>query len=113
MAAAPIETSAGTTLPGAALDRLPQFREAMAFAQVSAWFRVAEDRGFEPLRAFTQHAFQACALGHYANPPPQRLPVPPARIETRRRSTGIGAAVDSAQPLVRRHLAQLPQGRKA
>src|SRR6476619_2845571 len=34
----------------------------------------AEDRGFEPLRAFTQHAFQACALGHYANPPPRRLP---------------------------------------
>src|SRR5665647_2191523 len=24
---------------------------------------LAEDRGFEPLRAFTQHAFQACALG--------------------------------------------------
>ena len=35
---------------------------------------LAEDRGFEPLRAFTQHAFQACALGHYANPPPRRLP---------------------------------------
>ena len=27
-------------------------------------FVLAEDRGFEPLRAFTQHAFQACALGH-------------------------------------------------
>lgn len=25
---------------------------------------VAEDRGFEPLRGFPQHAFQACALGH-------------------------------------------------
>ena len=36
-------------------------------------FVAAEDRGFEPLRAFTQHAFQACALGHYANPPPRRL----------------------------------------
>ncbi len=35
---------------------------------------VAEDRGFEPLRAFTQHAFQACALGHYANPPRSTLP---------------------------------------
>jgi hypothetical protein len=35
---------------------------------------LAEDRGFEPLRAFTQHAFQACALGHYANPPSRRLP---------------------------------------
>jgi hypothetical protein len=35
---------------------------------------VAEDRGFEPLRAFTQRAFQARALGHYANPPSRRLP---------------------------------------
>ena len=35
----------------------------------------AEDRGFEPLRAFTQPAFQASALGHYANPPRTRLPV--------------------------------------
>ena len=26
--------------------------------------RVAEDRGFEPLRAFTQPAFQASAIGH-------------------------------------------------
>ena len=25
---------------------------------------LAEDRGFEPLRACTQHAFQACAIGH-------------------------------------------------
>ena len=24
----------------------------------------AEDAGFEPARAFTQHAFQACAIGH-------------------------------------------------
>ena len=36
---------------------------------------MAEDRGFEPLRALTQHAFQACALGHYANPPPKRIRV--------------------------------------
>jgi hypothetical protein len=33
----------------------------------------AEDRGFEPLRGFPQHAFQACALGHYANPPSKRI----------------------------------------
>ena len=32
-------------------------RNWSASSQVSAWFRVAEDRGFEPLRAFTQHAF--------------------------------------------------------
>ena len=36
---------------------------------------MAEDRGFEPLRALTQHAFQACALGHYANPPSKRIRV--------------------------------------
>ena len=30
----------------------------------SRLFSLAEDRGFEPLRAFTQHAFQACAIGH-------------------------------------------------
>ncbi len=34
---------------------------------------MAEDRGFEPLRALTQPAFQASALGHYANPPPRIL----------------------------------------
>src|SRR5580765_5189192 len=27
------------------------------------WTRVAEDAGFEPARALTQHAFQACAIG--------------------------------------------------
>ena len=27
-------------------------------------FAPAEDGGFEPPRAFTQHAFQACAIGH-------------------------------------------------
>ena len=31
---------------------------------VGAFVHMAEDRGFEPLRAFTQHAFQACAIGH-------------------------------------------------
>ena len=56
----------------------------LAFSQVKAQFRLAEDRGFEPLRAFTQHAFQACALGHYANPPPQRLSPPAARPKSRR-----------------------------
>src|SRR5690606_17331454 len=39
-----------------------------------ATHHMAEDRGFEPLRAFTQPAFQASALGHYANPPWRRLP---------------------------------------
>jgi hypothetical protein len=30
---------------------------------------VAEDEGFEPSIGFPIHAFQACALGRYANPP--------------------------------------------
>ncbi len=40
----------------------PGAREAgiRAFVLVT----LAEDRGFEPLRALTQHAFQACAIGH-------------------------------------------------
>ena len=29
----------------------------------------AEDEGFEPSIGFPIHAFQACALGRYANPP--------------------------------------------
>ena len=33
-------------------------------ARTAGAVRVAEDRGFEPLRALTQHAFQACAIGH-------------------------------------------------
>ena len=35
---------------------------------------MAEDAGFEPARGCPLHAFQACALGHYANPPPRRIP---------------------------------------
>ena len=31
--------------------------------------RGAEDEGFEPSIGFPIHAFQACALGRYANPP--------------------------------------------
>ena len=33
------------------------------------WQKMAEDRGFEPLKGCPLHAFQACALGRYANPP--------------------------------------------
>ena len=35
---------------------------------------MAEDAGFEPARVLTQHDFQSCALGHYANPPSGMLP---------------------------------------
>jgi hypothetical protein len=31
---------------------------------LSRLFSLAEDGGFEPPRALTQHAFQACAIGH-------------------------------------------------
>lgn len=31
--------------------------------------QLAEDEGFEPSIGFPIHAFQACALGRYANPP--------------------------------------------
>ena len=31
--------------------------------------RAAEDEGFEPSVGCPTHAFQACALGRYANPP--------------------------------------------
>jgi hypothetical protein len=30
---------------------------------------MAEDEGFEPSVGHPTHAFQACALGRYANPP--------------------------------------------
>jgi hypothetical protein len=36
----------------------------------------AEDEGFEPSIGFPIHAFQACALGHYANPPRLRQCIP-------------------------------------
>ena len=31
--------------------------------------KLAEDEGFEPSVGHPTHAFQACALGRYANPP--------------------------------------------
>ncbi len=37
------------------------------YSRFTSYF--AEGKGFEPLKAFTLHAFQACALDHYANPP--------------------------------------------
>ena len=33
---------------------------------------LAEDEGFEPAVGCPTHAFQACALGRYANPPALR-----------------------------------------
>ena len=52
-------------------------------------FQLAEDAGFEPAIGFPIHAFQACALGHYANPPrgsirgfAARPPIPVSRTES-------------------------------
>ena len=37
--------------------------------QIASELPFAEDEGFEPSIGFPIHAFQACALGRYANPP--------------------------------------------
>src|SRR5664279_3680707 len=85
---------------------------------------LAEDRGFEPLRAFTQHAFQACALGHYANPPSRRLPEGGPHSTIGRpscfgwpRSCRLQRAdqlgYSGRRPPAWWYLTELPQGRKA
>ncbi len=43
-------------------DRIAPFNKP--HSPVNTVFSMAEDGGFEPPRAFTQHAFQACAIGH-------------------------------------------------
>ena len=60
----------------------------------------AEDEGFEPSKGCPLHAFQACALGRYANPPEGA------------NSIG-GLNYDYARSLVRRYRTELPQGRNA
>lgn len=66
---------------------------------------VAEDEGFEPSKGCPLHAFQACALGRYANPP-------------RSRTLGLGRRVSVLETMithrssVRRYRAELPQDRK-
>ena len=62
--------------------------------------RVAEDEGFEPSIGCPIHAFQACALGRYANPPEGE------------NSIG-GYNYDYTRSLVRRYRTELPQGRNA
>ena len=61
---------------------------------------LAEDEGFEPSIGCPIHAFQACALGRYANPPEEV------------NSIG-GCNYDYARSLVRRYRTELPQGRNA
>ena len=43
-------------------------------------FKSAEGEGFEPSVPCDTHAFQACALDHYANPPSMRLEYKPTTI---------------------------------
>lgn len=45
------------------------------FSKTSQLVIVAEDEGFEPSVGFPTHAFQACALGRYANPPFESKPI--------------------------------------
>ena len=61
---------------------------------------LAEDEGFEPSIGFPIHAFQACALGRYANPPEGESVSALITMITRR-------------SFVRRHRTELPQGWKA
>ena len=87
---------------------------------------MAEDAGFEPAIGFPIHAFQACALGHYANPPrgsirgfKARPPIPvsrqfgaPCGRHTQIHSVCARLYAFPRSP-ARRHRAELPQGRKA
>ena len=66
---------------------------------------LAEDARFELARGFPQHAFQACALGHYANPPRASVSVP---CGTSRLSVGAWP-VSCARPLARRYPVNSPR----
>src|SRR5450631_2557337 len=85
----------------------------------------AEDAGFEPARSCPLHAFQACALGHYANPPPSRLsrgdvegladrgPRAPVWPADSGRTVSASAIRLGRRPLAWRPSHEPPQGRKA
>ncbi len=84
-------------------------------------FRVAEDRGFEPLRAVNPTRFPSerhRPLGESSAGEATGSPRPPRnRSRTGGGGPGIrvarGRLLDSCQPPVRRYLTELPQGRKA
>jgi hypothetical protein len=50
--------------PGATETDSLQARSRLGLGLALRLVRLAEDRRFELLRGFPQHAFQACALGH-------------------------------------------------
>ena len=82
-------------------------------ARPVALVRLAEDAGFEPARGCPLHAFQACALGHYANPPPRRIPAGERGPEIPAWGSDARSPYDERRPLAWRHPAEPPQGRKA
>ena len=47
-------------------------RRAITANRLPKFLYLAEDEGFEPSKGCPLHAFQACALGRYANPPNER-----------------------------------------
>jgi hypothetical protein len=72
------------TLQGGGVSEWPKERASKArVGETQPWVQIpppppfakcdlqtsAEDEGFEPSIGFPIHAFQACALGRYANPP--------------------------------------------
>ena len=101
-------------------------RRATTANRFSKFLCLAEDAGFEPAIGFPIHAFQACALGHYANPPrgsirgfKARPPIPVSRQfgascgrRTQIHSVSARLYAFPRSP-ARRHRAELPQGRKA
>ncbi len=62
--------------------RIMKKQESVAGVEIGA-----EDEGFEPSIGFPIHAFQACALGRYANPPALGAPTSNQLLK------GSGAAV--------------------
>ena len=69
---------------------------------------LAEDEGFEPSIGFPIHAFQACALGRYANPPGNNL-----AIDCCGRTLSVVLTMIHRRSPVRHYRAELPQGWKA
>jgi hypothetical protein len=68
----------------------------------------AEDEGFEPSIGFPIHAFQACALGRYANPPGNNL-----SLDCCGRTLSVVLTMIHRRSSVRHYRAELPQGRNA
>ena len=85
-------------MPQTGAGRLPLGPRCAGCAANGSRSTLAEDGGFEPPRAFTQHAFQACALGHYATPPGDaRCYLPGERCAELRRRASAQRRLSRAQ----------------